>query len=315
MFLGATPRTNVPFGFIQDRFKLDGEYRGPASLVTSAGIEQDNRRRTYQETVRTDETTVWGRTVARPIEALSLTLKLSHGERGNSGYGVATQVSPPENPLLRKFYLADRRRDAASLRADFTFSEIVSVGLGADVANDDYRHSTIGLTDDRSAGLLGNVSVVLSEQTQITAFAQGERIRSRQVGSQVFALPDWSGRTRDDFYVGGIGIRHLALGGRLELGGDLTMSRSRSDVAVDAGAAAPPFPTAKTSFDSLRLKATYRLKDNLSLVGSYRFESHDARDWRLDGIQPATVANLLAFGEQPPHDRVHVFQAALRYRF
>ena len=315
MFLGAVPRTNVPFSFIQDRFKLNGDYRGPGSWVTSAGIDQDNRQRTFQEVVRTYETTIWGRAVAKPTERLSLMFKLAHGDRTNSGYGVATQVDPPENPLLRKFYLADRRRDIASLRADFTVNEIVNVGLGADLANDDYRHSTIGLTDDRTASLVANVSVALSEQTQLHAFAQGERIKSRQLGSQVFAQPDWSGNTRDDFYVGGIGIRHLAMGGKLELAGDFTMSRSHSDVTVDAGVAAPPFPTATTSLDSLRLRASYRLKDNLSVVGSYWYENYDAQDWRYDGVQPATISNLLAFGEQPPHYRVHVLQVALRYRF
>jgi hypothetical protein len=108
---------------------------------------------------------------------------------------------------------------------------------------------------------------------------------------------------------------HLAMKGRLELVGDLSFSRSRSHVTVDAGAAAPPFPTAATSLDSLRRKATYRLKDNLSLVGSYWYESYDAQDWRYDGVLPATIPNLLAFGEQPPHYRVHVLQVALRNRF
>jgi len=315
MFLDPVPRINVPFGFIQDRFKLNGDYRDPGNWVGSAGIDQDNRQRTYQEVVRTYETTIWGRAVVRPTDTLGLTFKLAHGDRSNSGYGVATWVNPPENPLLRKFYLADRLRDIGTVRADFTVNEIVNIGLGADVAKDNYHHSAIGLTDARTASLVGDVSVALSEKTQLHFFAQGERIKSHQVGSQVFAQPDWSGDTNDDFYVGGIGIKHLALGDKLELAGDFTMSRSHSDVTVNAGAAAPPFPTATTSLDSLRLKATYRLKDNLSLVGSYWYENYDSQDWHFDGVQPATVPNLLAFGEQPPHYRVHVIQVALRYRF
>ena len=284
MFVGAVPRSNVPFSFIQDRFKLSGDYRVPSGMVASAGIDQDNRQRTYQETVHTYDTTIWGRAVLRPMDTMSLTFKLAHGDRTNSGYGVATQVDPAENPLLRKFYLADRLRNAATVRADFTVNETINIGLGADYANDDYQHSTIGLTDDRVGSLVGDVSVALSEQTQLHVFAQGEWTKSHQVGSQVYAQPDWTGETNDTFYVGGIGIKHLTLGGKLELAGDFLLSRSRSNVTVNAGAAAPPFPTATTSLDALRLKATYRLKDNLSLIGSYWYENYDSQDWHVDGV-------------------------------
>ena len=75
------------------------------------------------------------------------------------------------------------------------------------------------------------------------------------------------------------------------------------------------FPTATTALDSLKLYATYRLKDNLSVTGSYWYEHYEAQDWRLDGVLPATIPNVLTFGEQPPHYRVNVFRVALRYRF
>ena len=56
-------------------------------------------------------------------------------------------------------------------------------------------------------------------------------------------------------------------------------------------------------------------KNNLSVVGSCWYERYDSQDWRLDGVHPATISNLLAFGDQPPRYRVHVLQVALRYRF
>ena len=79
--------------------------------------------------------------------------------------------------------------------------------------------------------------------------------------------------------------------------------------------AAPPFPTAETRLDTFKLYGTYVLKDNLSITGSYHYEHYDTDDWRLDGIQPATVPNLLAFGTQAPHYSVNVFRVSLRYRF
>ncbi len=315
MFLNPVPRINQPFSFTQDRFKLSADYRGPGSLRTAVGFDEDDRERTLQEVVTTRESTLWGRVQAQPLDAVTVTLKLAHAQRDASTYGVASWITPPENPLLRKFNLADRRRDSASLRADATVGEAVNVGFGIDFANDDYNRSTIGLLDGRSLGLGGDVSAALSDQTQVHGFAHSERIRSRQAGSQVFAAPDWSARNDDRVEVVGLGLKHAALRGKLEVGADLVHSRLRNDISVDTLAASPPFPTIRTTIDSLRMRAVYRLQDNLSLIGQWWFERYRSADWHLDGVLPGTVPNLLAFGDQSPRYTVHVVQISLRYRF
>lgn len=315
MFLGVPARSNQPFSFWQDRFKLSADYRGPGSLKTSVGVEQDNRERSLQDVVTTRETTLWGRIGAQALENVGLALKLAHSKRNNSAYASAAWVDPPQNPLLRKFNLAERSRDLAGLRADVTISETASLGVNVDYANDDYTDSPIGLKDGRSISFGGDLAVAVSDQTQLHLFAQGERIRSKQVGSQTFALPNWSGRSKDAVDVVGLGIKHAALKGKLDLGADLIFSRSRSDITVDSGVSGGAFPTATTSLDSLKLHASYRLQDNLSLIGSYWYERYDAKDWRLDGVQPATLPDLLAFGEQSPRYTVNVVRLALRYRF
>lgn len=316
MILEPTPRTNTPFGFTQDRFQLAGDYRGgPGNLKWSAAAEQDNRLRSYQEVVKTRETTLWGRVVAQPRDNLSLSLKLAHAWRDNSTYGTSTWFGYAENPLLRKFYLADRVRDSAEARADFAFGEKVTLGVSADYANDDYKNSAVGLTSARSVNLAADLAVAVSEQTQVHVFAQGQWINSEQAGSQAFAGPDWTGRVKDRFDVLGVGVKHSAIPNKLDVGADLTISRSRSDVAVDISASAPPFPTATTQLDSLKLYATYKLKDNLWLSGSYWFEHYDSQDWQFDGIMPATIPNLLGLGAQPPRYNVNAFRVALRYRF
>jgi MtrB/PioB family decaheme-associated outer membrane protein len=316
MFLGATPRSNEPYDSTRDLFKLNGDYRGPGGLKTSLGIDHDRRARSYQEVVNTRETTLWGRVSAQPLENVSLAAKLAHADRSGSTYGVSTWIDSPQNPLLRKFNLADRLRDSAGLRADVTVNEKVSVGVTLDLANDDYDKSLIGLTEARSVNLGADLSVAFSEQTRLHLFAQGERIRSEQAGSQAFASPDWSARVKDKVDLIGAGIKHTVIADKLDVGADLTFSRSNSDITVDTGVSAnAAFPTATTSLDSLKLYATYKLKDNLSLTGSYWYEDYSAKDWRLDGVLPGTVADLLAFGEQPPRYRVHLLRVAMRYRF
>jgi MtrB/PioB family decaheme-associated outer membrane protein len=315
MFVGTGLRFNQPFGFTQDRYKLSATYRGgPFKLRTSVGIDQDDRDRTLQEVATTRETTVWGRASAQLLDNLSVVVKAAHAERDNSGYGVASAIDPPQNPLLRKFHLAERKRDTFGGRADAVLAEGVNLGVNMDLAYDDYHDSELGLLWGRSANGGADLSLAVSDDTHVHAFVQAERARSRQAGSQVSGQRDWSALARDVTEVAGVGIKHMALKGKLELGADVTLSRLRHHIDVDVGTASP-FPTAKVALDTLRLQASYQWQPNIALVGSWLYESYQADDWRADGVTPSAVPNLLAFGDAAPHYRVHVLRLGVRVRF
>jgi hypothetical protein len=315
MFVAAQLRRNQPFGFTNDRFRIDADHRAPGGLRTSGGIEIDYRSPTLQEVADTRETLLWVRATGRPRDDLSVAVELGHSERRHDGYGRADWIDPPQNPLLRKFNLADRSRDRIGVRAELTLGETVGIGANLDFADDDYRRSALGLRTMRNIDLGADLSWAIGDATRLNVYAQTERQRSVQAGSQAFAAADWTGRVRDTADVVGAGLRHAAMGGKLELGADLVASRTRSALAVDTGTGTPAFPAMKTSRDSLALHASYRLNANLTLTGGLWSERYDARDWHLDGVRPDTVPNLLALGLRPPDDRVNALRIALRQRF
>jgi MtrB/PioB family decaheme-associated outer membrane protein len=315
IFLDPLARKNVPFSLTQDRLKFNAEYRATPSLKLSAGIDQDNRQRPYTEVVTTRETTVWGRASAQPLDNLSLALKLAHADRKHSPYGTATWFGAPENPLLRKYNLADRQRDSAGLRADLSIGEKVSLGLNLEGANDDYGASMVGLQSARSVSVGVDASAALAENTRLTAFAQAERIRSAQAGSQSGGAPDWTARNKDSFNVLGLSLKHAFIVDQFTVGADVTRSRSTSDVAVDAGPTDPLFPANTTALDSVKLHANYKLQDRLWLDFSLGHERYSSQDWHLDGVLPATVQNLLSLGSQAPQYSVSVLKLGLRYRY
>ena len=315
LFFDPTLRANIPFSHKQDRVKLEADYRGPAALRTSGGIEYDNMHRSYSEVVNTSETTLWGRLSGKVHEKVSLAAKLSFGDRNNDGYGSATWASAPQNPLMRKFNLADRKRGLADLRADFALTETLGFGLRAEYANDDYSDSAIGLTDSRTTGLGGDLSAALTDDTRLNLYAQFEKIRSRLAGSETFSTPDWSASLDDRIDTLGVGLKHTAMSGKLELGADYVYSRSRSDTAFATAAPSTGLPTHSGELSSLKLTATYRLKDNLSLTAGYWYQQYKERNWALDGVTPATVPNLLSMGAQAPNDTVNVLRVAAKYSF
>ncbi|MBP6316883.1 MAG: MtrB/PioB family decaheme-associated outer membrane protein [Rubrivivax sp.] len=315
IFLDTALRSNTPYDLTQDRISLNADYRGLEGWKLNGGYDWDSRQRNYSEVVTTRENTVWGRATVQALEPMSLTLDLAYGDRSHSTYGTSVWVSSPQNPLMRKVNLAARERTSAGLRADWVIGDAVTLGLGANWANDDYDETVIGLNEAESRGVVGDISVMVSDETRFHAFAQGEQIESRQTGSQSYGAPDWTGNVKDRMRVVGFGIKHAAVPDKFEVGADLSFSRSTSDTSVQTVMAEPPFARAETSLDTVKLYASYRLNESLWLNGSYWFEQYESSDWRLDTVQPGNVYNLLAFGNLAPQYRVNVFRVSVRYQF
>ena len=315
MFLAAS-RTNLPYSFTDDKFKLSADYRFTPRTRFAAGYDQDRRERTFQEVGKTDEDTVWGKVSTRIMEKVDMTLKLAHAERRGSNYEpVSLGIQPPENPLLRKYNMANRDRDSARLRIDFAATDAINVGLGAESSKDDYSDSVIGLTSGRDQSLNVDLTWIVSEVTRLHLFASREEIKSTQRGSQAFSVPDWTGENKDTIDTVGFGVKHAAIKDKLDIGADYTVSRAKRDIRIDTGAGNSAFPGVSASVDSLKLYADYRLKDNVSLVGSYWYEDYDSSNWMLEGVAPGTIQNVLTFGEQTPRYRVNVLKFAVRYQF
>ncbi|HEU5337889.1 MAG TPA: MtrB/PioB family decaheme-associated outer membrane protein, partial [Sulfuricaulis sp.] len=311
----ATPRTNLPYSFTQNKLKLSADYGRATKMRTSVGFDHEATERTYQQVDETTENTLWAKFITRALENTDLTLKVAHAKRDKSGDQTVPGLTPPDNPLMTKYNVADRERDSVGLRADIAASETVNVGLGFDYSQDDYSNSVIGLTKSEDFSFGGDVSMVFTKQTSGHLFLNIEQIRSVQAGSQLFATPDWTGANKDTFHVLGIGVKHAMIKNKLDVGADYTVSNSVGKVSVTTGAPDPAFPDLESRLNSVKLYATYRLKDNMSLQGAYWFERYSTQNWMLENVAPGTIPNVLSLGEIPPSYRASVLSVSLRYNF
>jgi MtrB/PioB family decaheme-associated outer membrane protein len=310
-----SPRTNLPYSFTQNTLKLSADYRVTTHVKASVGYDYDKNKRTYQETDDTRENTFWGRVIARTREDIDLTFRVLHGQRDQSNYTAVPEVTPPDNPLLVKYYMANRTRNSAGFRLDAPAGQVANFGFGVDYSRDDYPDSKLGLTNGNDLNISADVSVILSRKTSMHFFVNHEQIYSKQAGSDTFSTADWFGENNDTVNVLGFGVKRAVMTKKLDVGADYTVSQSHGSVTVDSAVSAPPFPDISSRLDSLKLYATYRLKDNMSLQGAYWYERLQSENWALDGVTPNTIPNVLAFGEQPPNYHVNVISLALRYKF
>lgn len=314
--LAATPRQNLPYSYTRDQLKVAADYKLEAREKISGGLDLDRIDRTFQEVARTDEQTLWAKYAVRSKAQEDFSVKLAYAERDGGAYQPVSALSPPENPLLRKYNLADRARATAGLHYVAPAGENVTIGIDYDRSKDDYANSAVGLTRSRESVLGANLTARLTKEVTLHLFATEETIESEQAGAQSFVNPpDWRATVRDVIRTAGIGIKRQALKGKLDLGADLVSSRAQGSTSVNTGTTNPAFPANTANIDSLKLEARYRYTGNLSLNVAFWREHYRSQDWSLDGVDPATLSNVLGLGETSPDYDVDVLSVSLRYSF
>jgi hypothetical protein len=70
----------------------------------------------------------------------------------------------------------------------------------------------------------------------------------------------------------------------------------------------------KAELDYLRFALSYRQSERLEMNLKLRYQRFVARDWALDGVEPATIPLLLSLGAQPYDDDVFMVGIGFRYR-
>jgi MtrB/PioB family decaheme-associated outer membrane protein len=311
----ATARRNLPYSFTDQNLHLAGHYRLARTSKVSAGYQYAKKDRTHQEVDKTTENTYWGKFTLRTRNNIDFSFKITHANRNASDFNVVSEVVPAENPLMRKYNMADRRRNSGSIHIDINRNERLSIGLGINLSHDDYTDSALGLTESRDSGYSADASYLISAATSLHAFAGREQIKSDQAGSQAFSSADWYAKNDDSIDNFGIGLKQRMINDKLDIGIDYVLSSSTGEVSVRTGATGAGFPALKSELSTLKLYSDYRLEENLTLHASYWYEHYHSSDWMLDGVDPNTVANVLAFGQDSPDYDLHLVMMSVRYRF
>jgi MtrB/PioB family decaheme-associated outer membrane protein len=306
----AAPRENQPYSFTRTALDVSTDYRVDPKTKLSVGLDHEDVDRTLQEADETRENTLWGKVTMRTGKRGRANVKLLHAEREVSGYTLVAETQPSQNPLLRKFNLADRTRNEAEFGFNTTTAESVSVGVSASIANDDYSESPIGLTDSGFYNVGADTSMPLSERVSLHAFLDHQRITSDQAGSNAFSVPDWRAAQTDTINTLGAGVQY-SVSEQLDVGVELAASESTSEISVNVS----DFPDLETELYSLKIDANYQLRNGVALYGAYWHESYDSKDWALDGVEPDTIPNVLTLGNESPSYDVDVVMLSLRYRF
>jgi len=302
---------NEPLSYKKHKVDLDANYRFNRRVKAGLGYVYRNTKREFSDVEENDEHTVAARLQVAPTDTLDLSLKLARMERDASDYQAENDG---QNSLLRKYYLADETQDKVGVVLSYMPHQDLTLGLSADLTNDDYHDTEIGLTEADQRSYTFDLSYVPRKDLVIYGFYTLERNEAMQRGSSNAAgeAPDWRVDFDDDIDTFGLGFKVTGIKGKFDVGLDYVYMDGESDIGLSDGS---DYPTLNNELQTIKLYALYRVRKDMDLQLTFVHESYDSTDWALDGLEPETVTDVLLLGDESPDYDVNVVTASIRYRF
>lgn len=307
---------NVPYSFERGRFNLSGNFRLFDTVTISGGYDRTDLDRDFQEVASQTEDNGWGKLRWRPTANLEATFKGGASKREVDDYDTDVGLVLGQNPLMRKYNLADRDREYAEVGLSASLSETpLSVGMTYLWAEDDFTNSQLGLIEASENRFTVDFNWAVGESSSIYVTAGSEVIESVQLGSETFTGPVWEASHDDNFTHYGGGFRVAGMSEKLDLTFDYTRSEGETEILFSGQAVATePLPDLESTMDSLRLGLVYNVSDRMAVNVNARWERFDMEDWGLEGVAPDTISSVLTMGASPYDYDVWVFGVGFTYR-
>ena len=306
---------NEPYSYKKQLLKLGAKYKLHRKAGVFIGYDYEKVERSPSEVKKTNEKRYHAKLKLRPTDRMQIAFLASRSMRDGTEYLSSSE----ENPLLRKYNIADQDSDSAGISLSFQPREGLDFTATADFADEDYTKSIVGLTSAKRASYTLDSTLQLSTDLSAYAFYSYERIESEQAGSETPDDPDWFTDATDTSDSVGLGFKYANVWRRIDVGADYLYSKTNGDIDFTAlpGSltAIVPYPDLSTEVHTLNLYADYRLEKRVKLRLSYLYEKYTSDDWSLDGFYPGTLRNVLSLGEESANYHENIIGLSFLYNF
>ena len=323
--------TNQPYSYENTKFDLNANYRFNALSSLRGGYRYDQMERKNSDRAKTEENTLFAKWKIKPHTTVDLELYGEVRSRDGSEYNTPAG----QNPLLRKYNLADRDRTQVGGAVNYMATEKLFMSLRADYNKDDYTDTRIGLTEATQPVVTVDFSYQPRSNITTYGYYTYESIESSQNGQSVTQIGgpggpgappappgtgDWQADHEDVFDTVGLGAKWTDLG-KWDVGADIVYSQSKGQIAL-RNVANPgtenQYPDNRTEMTTIKLWTDYHYSKKLVYKLGYWYEKYEEDNWAIDGwsvYNPAAVENAMLFGNTTQDYDVHVITASASYNF
>jgi MtrB/PioB family decaheme-associated outer membrane protein len=310
----TAPRYNRPYSYKRQQYSADLSYRAARAIRLVGGAKQYNIDRTLQAVERTKETTWWGEVKVTPTYKTEFRIKGEWGNRDISNYQAEQLGIVMENPLMRKFNMADRQRDRYIVEFDYMVTESLGLNLGYSQAKSEYKKSVYGLQQSDDNNFSANLNYALGSKINVYAWFNLDTITADMVNTSGGSTGVWNATTRDRIETTGVGLK-AATSEKSSLGIDYVYSGSTGNISVKTSADEPPFDPLKTNLKNFKVYFDYDFSEHWGYKLYAEREQYDSADWAIDGIGVDGINSILSMGEESPDYSVWYYRLQFSYRF
>lgn len=310
-------RQNTPRDLERNTYKVNASYRIASGYRLQAGYDRKDVDRTFSDREQTNDDNLWMKFNVRALDNVNVNLKVEHANRSGSEYEASDLTSSESNSLLRKYYLADRDRNALEFKIVHNPTDWMNLGITTRYAKDEYDDTKIGLTESEDYGYDVNVNIQFNQYIDGYVFGSQQWINSNQAGSQSFSSSDWQDDIEDEFINIGTGLSYSGLmQDRLIVGIDYLFSNSISDTLVHSYIGSTD--TRSTYGDyysyshSASMYADYALSEQMALKLTYRYERYFDTDAANVGVND--IAGMITLGDINHNYNAHQVMLAFTYK-
>lgn len=283
----------------KSRYQFDANYRITKGLRLSGGFEHTDEERNHSVREKTSEDRIFAKIKYSQLASWKFTLGGEYGGRDGSEYQTMLTTSSEDNPLLRKYHLANRDRTQVKLKVSHAPLDSMTVDMHYRYAMDDYSESALGLSESTDNGYDFALGYQASTELDLYAFAGQQQIVSTQLGSQNFGKADWRANVEDTFTHIGIGMRYSGLmQDKLRVGLDYNYSESESETDINT-----QWGDYISWSHNVMLFATYAVNQHSKIKAQYRYERHYDTDYRNLAVD--TISGLSTLGEMDSDYNAH----------
>ena len=315
---GNAPEENLPYSFERNEFDFTADYRLTSTFKASAGFSRHTIERDFQEVDENEEDTFWAKLKFR-VDRVNVSLKGETADRDIDGqYEQVDFLKLAQNPLMRKYYMAERDRDGIELAVNAHPTDRLSLGARYESWDEDYDESLVGLVDADRDSYVVDASFAFRRNVSLYGSFGGESVESTQVGAQSnadpnTATPNWKSDHDDDYTTANVGFRWGGIAEKWGIEVDYVYAESEGEISLSNAGRPDEYPELETELNRARLGITYDYSRKIRFVGGVLYEKYDSDDWSVDGVEPDTLNSVLTWGGDSPDYDVTVFSLGFTY--
>ena len=320
---------NLPYGHERQLLRAEAQLRLQGGRQLQFEYQHSRRERDFTEVDLQREDQI-GTALLFTVGSVGRgRVELLHARRRNDNYQanaafiaghspdyLATLTGNPlysDDPLLRRYPLADRDRDQLKAMLNRTLPWRMALNVNGKLTRDDFPSSQIG----RQSSNAWDVSVYLTQQISNaldwTLWHTRQGYANKQAGysrgnttpilpeSARTAASNWWMDTQDLVATSGLGWSWSSTNDRLSVKGDFSYSDAGTTHApLSRGLAFLPFPDIETRFTTVNLGAELRVGEGGSVGLRYRYEDFTSTDFALDAVAVDSLNNVILLGNGSP---------------